>query len=61
MNLSQLENQISQELNQLLNELEGYNQHRRLLLKSAGSSSSQPRPRTTINNPSEVASDGVAV
>ncbi|CAH8587214.1 unnamed protein product [Schistosoma rodhaini] len=50
MNLSQLENQINQELNRLLNELEGYNQHRRLLLKSAGSGSSQPRP-----------SDGVAV
>ncbi|CAH8593889.1 unnamed protein product [Heterobilharzia americana] len=58
MNLSQLENQISQELNRLLNELEGYNQHRRLLLKSANSSS-HTRPRT-INHPSD-ASDGVAV
>ncbi|CAH8518657.1 unnamed protein product [Schistosoma turkestanicum] len=67
MNLSQLENQISQELNQLLNELEGYNQHRRLLLKSASNtgtttSSSQARStRTGIISPSEVAGDGVAV
>nr|CAH8855966.1 unnamed protein product [Trichobilharzia regenti] len=57
MNLSQLENQISQELNQLLNELEGYNQHRRVLLKSANSSHS--RSTRTVNMSDT--SDGVAV
>ncbi|KAH8872332.1 Ras association domain-containing protein 8 [Schistosoma japonicum] len=61
MNLSQLENQISQELNSLLNELEAYNQHRRLLLKSASSGSSQTRPRTNINSASDASNDGVAV